>query len=239
MPGARPLVEVAVDTLAAALVAAGAGADRIELCQALEVGGTTPSAGLLSAVKASVAIPVFVMIRPRGGDFVYAEPDEEVMLRDIESAAGLGADGIVLGALTVGGTPDLERVARLVQRARPLPVTFHRAFDGIPNPREALGPLRAAGVDRILTSGGAATAYDGRFAIERLVTHAPASLVVMAGGGVSGDTVTELIRRTGVAEVHLAGSYQVPSAARSGELTTVPNPARVLRVVEAVRALAA
>ena len=239
MPATRPLVEVAVDTLASALVAEGAGADRIELCQALEVGGTTPSAGLLAAVKAAVGIPVYVMIRPRGGDFVYGEADDEVMLRDVDRAAELGAEGIVLGALTLLGGPDLERVARLVQRARPLPVTFHRAFDAIPNPRDALGLLRAAGVDRILTSGGAATAYDGRFAIERLVTHAPSGLVVVAGGGVNGDTVTELIRRTGVAEVHLAGSYQVPSAARSGDLTTVPNPARVLRVVEAVRALAA
>jgi len=235
---ARLLVEVAVDTLAAGIVAAEAGADRLELCQDLELGGTTPSAGLLAAVKAAVTIPVFVMIRPRGGDFVYAEPDEEVMLRDVESAATLGADGVVLGALTVDGAPDLDLVARLTQRARPLPVSFHRAFDDIPNAREAMASLRSAGVDRILTAGGAGSAYDGRLVIERLVTHAPPGLIVVAGGGVRGDTVVELIRRTGVTEVHLAGSHQVPSAARSGQLTTVPNPARVLRVVEAVRTVA-
>lgn len=237
---AEALVEVAVDSVAAAEVATALGASRLELCQALESGGLTPSLGLIETVRAAVTVPVFVMIRPRAGDFVYSAAELEAMARDIAAAKDAGADGVVIGALDRTGAIDREATARLVERAAPLPVTFHRAFDVASRPLKALEHLIEAGVRRVLTSGGATTADQGRTAISRYVRRAGSDLTILAGGGVTGDHVVSLIEQTGVREVHLSGSYQVADSGPFGfGPTSVPNPARLLRVFEALRALRA
>ncbi len=235
---AEPLVEVAVDSVAAALVATALGADRLELCVALESGGLTPSPGLIETVRAAVAVPVFVMIRVRAGDFVYAPAEVDAMARDIEVAKGLGADGVVVGVLDRAGAVDRDAMTRLVERAAPLPVTFHRAFDVASHPLRALEQLIEIGVRRVLTSGGAATADQGRAALARYVKRAGAHLTILAGGGISGDHVVSLVEKTGVREVHLAGIHPIADSGPFGfGPTSAPNPARVRRVIDALRAV--
>lgn len=200
------LVEAAVDSVASALAAERGGARRVELCDALFDGGTTPSAGMISAVKATVRIPVFVIVRPRGGGFVYTDAEVGVMRLDVEAARMLGADGIVIGALTRDGFIDVERVRTLVAAAGELPVTFHRAFDLVRDQEQALETLIAERVARVLTSGGTPTAIEGVEAIRALVRRAAGQIEVMAGGGVREETVQELVQRSGVREVHVRGT---------------------------------
>ncbi|MBC7788809.1 MAG: copper homeostasis protein CutC [Anaerolineae bacterium] len=196
------LVEAAVDTLRSAIIADRAGASRVELCANLNDGGTTPSTGLIGAVRARIRIPAFVLIRPRGGGFVYSHDDMAVMSRDVEVARGEGADGIVTGALDAHGRVDIAMIAQLTEAARELPVSFHRAFDATPDLAQALEMLIGAGVSRVLTSGGAATALEGVATIARLVDQARGRIAVMAGGGIREHNVREVIARTGVSEVH-------------------------------------
>jgi len=239
-PAAHIVVEVAVDTLASAQVAEAAGAARLELCQAMELGGLTPSPGLIAAVRARVRLPIFVMIRPRPGEFVFDSSEIELMAEDIRVAAGAGADGIVIGALSESGSVNHDAIRRLVRCAGELPVTFHRAFDRCPQPIKTLDHLAELGVVRVLTAGRAATALEGAAAIARYVRHAPAGFTVIASGGVAGTHVVELVRKTGVKEVHLSGAYQMPTSGPSGfGLNTLPNPARLLRVVDALAGAAA
>ena len=155
------LVEACVDSVDSAIAAERGGAHRLELCDALVDGGTTPSAGMIAAVKAAVSIPVFVIIRPRGGGFVYSDAEADVMRRDAEVAGTLGADGIVVGALQPDARVDVRRTRALIDAARGLSVTFHRAFDLVRDRYEALDVLASAGVTRVLTSGGALTALLG------------------------------------------------------------------------------
>ena len=197
------LVEACVDSVASSLAAERGGARRLELCDALFDGGTTPSAGMIAACKAAVSIPVFVMIRPRGGGFVYSEVERDVMRRDVIVARELGADGIVIGGLRRDGTIDVELVRLLLDAARELPVTFHRAFDLSPNLEASLESLVDAGVHRVLTSGGAPTAPDGAMVLAELVRQAGSRLVVLAGGGVREDNVRSLVSVSGVREVHV------------------------------------
>ena len=197
------LVEACVDSVASALAAERGGARRLELCDALFDGGTTPSAGMIAACKESVSIPVFVMIRPRGGGFVYSDAERDVMRRDIVVARELGADGVVIGGLRPGGLVDLELVRLLVDAAHGLPVTFHRAFDLVPDFGTALDSLAGAGVQRILTAGGRSTAAEGAEVLATLVRRAGSRIVVMAGGGVREDNVESLVSISGVREVHV------------------------------------
>jgi copper homeostasis protein len=197
------IVEACVDSVESALAAERAGAARLELCDNLNDGGTTPSAGMIAACKAQVAIPVFVIIRPRGGDFVASRFELDVMLRDIAVARSLGADGIVIGLLTPDGDIDIEQTARLREEAGGLPVTFHRAFDGVRDRRAALDALIALGIDRVLTSGGARRAIDGVEEIAALVAQAGDWTGVMAGGGIRQSNAEEILQRTGVRELHV------------------------------------
>ena len=197
------LVEACVDSVASALAAERGGAHRVELCDALFDGGTTPSAGMIAACTAAVSIPVFVMIRPRGGGFVYSESERDVMRRDVIAARELGADGVVIGGLLPNGAVDLTVVRTLVDAARGLPVTFHRAFDLTPDLEAALESLADAGVQRILTAGGASTAAEGASTLATLVRRAGARIVVMAGGGVREENVRTLVSTSGVREVHV------------------------------------
>jgi len=189
--------------VASSLAAERGGARRLELCDAIFDGGTTPSAGMIAACKAAVSIPVFVMIRPRGGGFVYSDAERDVMQRDVVAARELGADGIVIGGLGPDGSIDVALVQLLVKAAHYLPVTFHRAFDITPNFEASLESLAYAGVQRILTAGGTSTAADGVNALADLVRLAGSRLVVMAGGGVREDNVRSIVSVSGVREVHV------------------------------------
>jgi copper homeostasis protein len=196
------LVESAVDTLESALCAERAGAGRIELCAGLNDAGTTPSAGLISAAAEKCRIPVFVLIRPRGGAFVYSDADLDVMIRDVETARSLGASGIVIGALDASARVDLPKTRELVRAAKDLPVTFHRAFDLVANLGEGLDQLIEIGVARVLTSGGANTAIEGAPRIAALIKQAAGRIGIIAGGGVRENNVREIITLSGVKEVH-------------------------------------
>lgn len=196
------LVEACVESLEEALTAERAGADRLELCDNLAVGGTTPRSALLAAVKQQVRIPVAVMVRPRGGSFVFSRVEVDSMYRDIAMAQSLGADALVIGVLDAAGRVDAGLTRSLVARAKGIPVTFHRAFDEVTNQRAALDALIGAGVSRVLTSGGAATAIEGADALAELVRRAAGRIRIMAGGKVRGVNVRELVTRSGVEEVH-------------------------------------
>ena len=196
------LVEAAVETIEEALAAKRAGADRIELCANLGVGGTTPSAGLIASVVQQVNHSVFVMIRPRGGDFVYAADEIDAMIEDIDRARPLGIAGIVTGALRSDGSVDVESMRRLMSPAAGLPVTFHRAFDVVANRTEALEQAIELGASRVLTSGGAATALEGAVAIAMLVDQAGERVSIVAGGKIREQNARDVIARTGVREVH-------------------------------------
>ena len=196
------LVEAAVDTLASALSAHRAGVGRVELCANLHDGGTTPSAGLMAAVSERAGVPVFALIRPRGGDFAYSREELDLMRFDIELARSFGINGFATGALRADCTIDSARIKELVKAANGLPVTFHRAFDFTPDLAEALDQLIDCGVKRVLTSGGAPSALAGAEEIARLVERADGRITVIAGGGIRENNVREIIDRTGVVEVH-------------------------------------
>jgi copper homeostasis protein len=196
------LVEAAVDSLDDALAAVEGGADRLELCANLSVGGTTPEQGVIAAVLSRVRIPVFAMIRPRGGSFVYTDAEMDRMRRDIEMALDLGVAGVVLGVLDSANRVDVARTQSLVGVAGGRRVTFHRALDRTPDILAAADTLISLGVSRVLTSGGAATAAEGVDTLESLVEHAEGRLAIMAGGGVRANNVRDIVRRTGVGDVH-------------------------------------
>jgi len=197
------LVEACVETVDTAVAAERGGARRLELCANLADAGTTPSAGTIAAVKARVTIPVFVIIRPRGGGFVYSDSELDVMRRDIAEAQRLGADGIVIGVLRDDARVDEVRTRMLVAVAGGLPVTFHRAFDATPDQSEALETLVACGVRRVLTSGGAAAALEGADRLGALVAQAAGRIGVLAGGAIWKEQIPELVRRSGVTEIHV------------------------------------
>ncbi|XP_040848252.1 copper homeostasis protein cutC homolog isoform X3 [Ochotona curzoniae] len=186
------LMEVCVDSVESAVNAERGGAGRIELCSGLLEGGTTPSMGLLQIVKQSVQIPVFVMIRPRGGDFLYSDREVEVMKADIQLAKLYGADGLVFGALTEDGQIDKELCMCLIALCRPLPVTFHRA----------LQTLLTLGFERVLTSGCDSSALEGLPLIKRLTDEAKGRIVVMPGGGITERNLQRILEGSGATEFH-------------------------------------
>jgi copper homeostasis protein len=196
------LVEAAVETLESSVAAERAGADRIELCDGLGVGGTTPDGGLVAAIVGRIRLPVFVLIRPRAGDFVYSAGEFDVMIRDIELTRTMGIAGIVTGVLDASGRVDVKRTRSLVKAAGGLPVTFHRAIDSAADLPVALDDAIEAGVSRVLTSGGAPTAREGVEVIAALVVQARERVSIVAGGGIREHNVREVIALTGVHEIH-------------------------------------
>jgi len=203
------VVEICTDSPAGAAAAEAGGAQRIELCSALTLGGLTPSAGCIERALAVASLPVMVMIRPRAGDFCYAADELDTMLADIDRAAALGAHGVVFGVLSPDGSVDQHAIARLAERARPMAVVVHRAVDVSADPVAAVAALARLDVDRVLSSGGAATAPEGSACLARMVEVAGDALVVMPGGGVREQHLPDLLSVTGAREVHVtAGAVQ-------------------------------
>ncbi len=196
--------EVCVDSVDAAVAAERGGAHRVELCSDLLEGGLTPSHGTLEVARKRLGIKIMSMVRPRGGDFCYSEAEFDVMRHDVAAAKALGADGIVLGLLNPDGTVDRKRTEELVAIARPLPVTFHRAFDMTRDPFEALDTLIELGVDRVLTSGQEPTVLEGIDLIAALVERAAGRIIVMPGGGITERTAPKIVRALKVSEMHFA-----------------------------------
>jgi copper homeostasis protein len=196
------LVEVAVDSTESAVAAARGGAHRVELFSDPLEGGVTPSYGLITVTRERVSIPLHVLVRPRRGDFCYSPDEFEAMKRDVGIAKQLGGDGIAVGVLDIDGQIDKRRLRELIELARPMEVTFHRAFDMTPNLQESLDTLIACGVDRVLTSGGEQNALKGAEKIAQLVAVAGTNISVMAGGGVRPENVGQILSTTGVREIH-------------------------------------
>lgn len=196
------LIEAAVESLDDALAAVDGGADRLELCANLDEGGTTPSESLINEVVARVSVPIFVMIRPRGGSFVYSTTELETMRRAIDRARELDVDGFVFGVLNSSNRIDTIRTQSLIDMAADRPVTFHRAFDRIADQHDALEALIDLGVTRVLTSGGASNALEGASALRDLVDLADDRITILAGGGVRFQNVEEIVEESGVVEVH-------------------------------------
>ena len=196
------LIELAVESAAAAQAAAAGGAHRIELCADLSVGGLTPSDELTRTVLADVDIPVFVMIRQRAGDFTYSRPELAEMCNALEKMRALGVHGVVAGALTNSGVIDRAATATLVSAAAGMPFTFHRAFDRAVDQSAALEQLVELGVTRVLTSGGAPTAFEGSARLRALVAQSAGRIAILAGGGVRESNVSDVVLLTGVSEVH-------------------------------------
>lgn len=205
-------VEICVDSPAGALAAQAGGADRVELCQNLLEGGTTPSAGSLKLARRGLTIGLQVIIRPRGGDFLYTAPEIELMEEDIRVAKDLGADGVVFGCLTPEGEIDMPLTAQLLQLARPMNVTFHRAFDMCRDASRGLEDLIRLGVDRVLTSGQEATCLEGLEVLAGLQRQAAGRIIIMPGGGITSRNVRRIGDATGVSEVHLSARSNIDSA---------------------------
>ncbi len=201
------LIEVCAYSLNSCLTAQRAGAGRVELCGGLAEGGTTPSAGLIQLVRQHLTIPFYVMIRPRGGDFLYSETELAVMEADILVAKTLGANGVVLGILQADGTINEHQTRQLIELAKPLPVTFHRAFDMTRDPLEALEAIIRTGAIRILTSGQCQTAERGLSTFRQLTQQAANRIEIMAGAGVNAQNASLLIA-SGVNALHLSGSQK-------------------------------
>jgi copper homeostasis protein len=196
------LLEISVDGVEKALAAERGGADRIELCADLSVGGLTPSRELLRGVREKVYIPVYSMIRPRAGDFVYSDGELGEMELSIAVARECGMDGVVTGVLRKGFKINVSRTRRLVDLARPLPVTFHRAFDECSDLRKALDAVMQAGAARILTSAGAKTALQGAAKLAELVAAARDRILIVPGAGITASNIAKVVEQTGAVEFH-------------------------------------
>jgi copper homeostasis protein len=208
----RLIAEICIDSAEGAIAAADAGADRVELCANLLEGGTTPSLGLMETTIARAKLPVQVMIRPRGGDFLYSDVEIAIMLRDIAAAKAARAGGVVFGCLTADGRVDARLTGKLIAAARPLSVTFHRAVDVARDPVEALQALINLGVDRVLTSGQEPSVLEGAPLIRRLIELAAGRLIVMPGGGITARNVARCVKETGASEIHFAALSESPSS---------------------------
>jgi copper homeostasis protein len=224
----RPLVEVCVSSVADAVAAVAAGADRLELCSALEVGGLTPSVALLESVLAQVSIPVMAMIRPRAGGFNY-EPDQfRTALSDAEWALRLGAGGVVFGFLTREGRIDESRCREIVALAGARQTVFHRAFDFAADPLRAADQLAGVGVTRVLTSGQRRSALEGAGLIRTIADRTRGNMEVLPGGGIRPDNVLEVLERTGCDQVHVGASR----AACDGSLSALRQQRHLLLPVQ-------
>ncbi|MFI6262396.1 copper homeostasis protein CutC [Micromonospora sp. NPDC051006] len=197
--------EICIDSVEGAIAAEAAGADRVELCSALFEGGLTPSLGTIEVALRSVdRIRVHVIIRPRAGDFIFSEFEVEAMVRDVRAAVAAGAHGVVIGALTAEGDVDVATARRLIEAAGDASITFHRAFDMVRDPFQALEQLIDLGVSRVLTSGQEVSVLEGAPLIAELVRRAGERIIVMPGGGITPRNIARIVEATGAREYHFA-----------------------------------
>jgi copper homeostasis protein len=245
----RILLEACVDSVEAAVAAQQGGADRVELCADLLEGGCTPSAGTIQLARKLLNIRMHVMIRPRGGDFCYSDVEFESMQLDIALAKQAGADGVVIGILNQGGSVDVERTRALIELARPLSVTFHRAFDVTRDPFEAMESLIGLGVDRILTSGQEPSVLEGLDLITELVKRAGDRIIIMPGAGITERNLRKIIAQSGAREFHVYApktfesrmQYRNPRVFMGGELRpseytlSVTDPDRIRTFASSIR----
>lgn len=240
------IFEICVDSIAGVRAAKAAGAQRVELCGNLLEGGVTPSRGAIRQARTVTGIGLHVIIRPRGGDFLFDDDEFAVMRADIETAKAESADGVVIGLLTAAACIDVERTRALIALARPLAVTFHRAFDMTPDPFEALETLIGFGIERVLTSGQEATVLEGLPLIADLVRRAGQRIIVMPGGGITARNVDRIVAAAKPAEIHFAALEPAPSSMQfrrqhvfmGGELRP-PEYDRLDTSVSAIRAVIA
>ncbi len=204
-------LEICVDSVESAINAQFAGADRVELCDNLLEGGTTPGYGTIVSARNNLDIGLNVIIRPRGGDFLYSDLEYDIMRRDIDLCGESGVDGIVTGILTAGGSIDIERTTRLIEFAYPMGVTFHRAFDMCSDPVQGLEDVIATGSVRLLTSGLKNRAQDGIELIRQLIIQAGERLIIMPGSGIDETNIAMIITATKAREVHLTGRRTIES----------------------------
>jgi copper homeostasis protein len=207
-------IEVCVENTDGLIAAQNAGADRAELCASLLEGGLTPSVGMVREALRVATIPFFAMVRPRGGDFLYSEVEFLSMLEDVKAFRDMGVPGVVAGCLNPDGTIDEARMKALVDAARPMKVTCHRAFDMTRDHAEAIEALVRAGVDRVLTSGRHDTALEGLTVLAETVRAAAGRIVIMGCGGLDAGNIADVLDKTGVDEVHFAALRDEPSGMR-------------------------
>lgn len=245
----NPIIEVCANSAASCVTAEQGGAARVELCAGIPEGGTTPSYGEMVTARRAIGIQMNVIIRPRGGDFLYTPAEMQAMLLDIEAAKAAGADGVVFGCLRADGTIDIERNRQLKEAAGNLSTTFHRAFDVCRDPFTALEEIIALGFDRILTSGQEASAPQGTALLAELVRRADGRIIIMPGCGVNEHNVAELARATGAQEFHMSARHRVESGmvyrnervSMGGTVTVeefardLTDPQRVAKSIEALR----
>ena len=245
----NPIIEVCANSAASCVTAEQGGAARVELCAGIPEGGTTPSYGEMVTARRAIGIQMNVIIRPRGGDFLYTPAEMQAMLLDIEAAKAAGADGVVFGCLRADGTIDIERNRQLKEAAGNLSTTFHRAFDVCRDPFTALEEIIALGFDRILTSGQEASAPQGAALLAELVRRADGRIIIMPGCGVNEHNVAELARATGAQGFHMSARHRVESGmvyrnervSMGGTVTVeefardLTDPQRVAKSIEALR----
>ena len=204
-------LEICAGSVESAIAARDGGAKRIELCAALEIGGVTPSAGMIAEARKIEGVALNVIIRPRGGDFLYNEYEVACMEQDIRTCKELGTDGVVIGALTADGDIDTAVCKRLIAAADGMSITFHRAFDMCHDPRKALEELIDLGCDRVLTSGQASTAQAGIPLLKELVEQAAGRIIIMPGCGVSSANAAAILQATSATEIHASARKSVGS----------------------------
>lgn len=212
--------------------AGNAGADRVEICDNFYEGGTTPSYGLLKKIKENIQIPVHVMIRPRGGDFIYNKAEQEIMIMDIEMVRSLNFEGVVFGVLKEDMTVDIEFLNRLCKMAFPMAVTFHRAFDMVADPFSEMEKLIKAGVSRILTSGQMPDAEKGIDMLKKLNEKSERKIIIMPGGGITPENIKKIADETGCHEFHYSAKKVIK--AKSGDSTGI-NLDRIISDTEIIR----
>jgi len=218
--------EVCIDSVDGAVAAQAGGGDRLELCDALDVGGLTPSRKLIQGVLAATNLPVMIMIRPRAGSFIYTPEEAEQMQTDISMAKELGVAGVVFGCLDENRMIETSLGARLLEQARPLSVTFHRAFDNVADPLESLSQLEDLGVDRVLTSGLAPSAAEGTELLRQMVAQSK-NVIIMPGAGLRPDNARDIRLRTGATEFH--GTASEPDSSQPSGRTTSEDTVRAIR----------
>ncbi|MCY7422974.1 MAG: mechanosensitive ion channel [Chitinophagaceae bacterium] len=204
-------LEIACFNVQSAILASNAGADRLEICDNLHEGGTTPSYGTIKFLKEQISTPLFVMVRPKGGDFLHSKDEFEVMEKDLLLFKQLGCEGVVLGFLKPDGTVDKTMTSRFVELAYPMEVTFHRAFDRAVDAEQALEDIIDCGCQRVLTSGQKPTAVEALPLLTALVKQADDRIIIIPGSGVNSSNIKNIAEQTGATELHASTKIMVPS----------------------------